>query len=341
MHPARLWKAMPDSGGKDPDRVQCLLCSQFCLIPSGGYGMCGVRINQDGQLMTLVYDRVAAVNVDPVEKKPLYHFLPSSLTFSLGTMGCNLSCSFCQNFSLSQPPRNGRAVAGRVMTPEDIVSQALATGCKSISYTYSEPTIFFELVQDTASLAQEQGLKNILVSNGFQSPDCLDSLGQLIDAANIDLKAFTPEFYRKRCGARLGPVKRTLEHIVSLGWWLEVTTLVIPGLNDTDEELMELSAFIAGKLGTQVPWHLSRFHPDHELRNRPPTPVATLEHAAGLGRAAGLQYVYIGNVPGHAANQTLCPACGSVAAARTGFSLADPFDGTCQACGHCLDGVFS
>jgi pyruvate formate lyase activating enzyme len=334
MHPALLWK--PLSG----QRVSCRLCSHFCLVPDQGSGLCGVRVNRDGALYTLVADRVAAANVDPVEKKPLFHFHPGSRTFSFATMGCNLSCSFCQNWSLSQPPRAEGRVRGETATPASLVEAALNSGCHSISYTYSEPTVFFELMLPTARLARERGLANILVSNGFQSPECLDELGPFIDAANIDLKAFSEAFYAEQCGARLAPVLDNLRRMKALGWWLEVTTLVIPGLNDADGELASIAAFLAGDLGPETPWHVSRFHPDFRLLDRGPTPPATLELAQALGQEAGLHYVYVGNLRGHAGEHTRCPACQSPVIERTGFTVNARRlrDGHCAACGALVHG---
>ena len=337
MTEARLYKKLENN------RVHCRLCSQFCLIEDGERGLCGVRENAGGTLYTLVHDHVAAVNLDPVEKKPLYHFLPGTLTFSFGTQGCNFSCSFCQNDTLSQPPKSGARPSGRPATPEALVDAALESRAASISYTYSEPTIFFELMADTAVLAHEQGLKNILVSNGFQSPECLDELAGLIDAANIDLKAFTEEFYKEQCGARLDPVLKNLRHIRRLGWWLEVTTLVIPGLNDSDKELADIARFISGELGTQTPWHLSRFTPQYRLRDRPSTPTTSLERAHAIGKRHGLEYVYLGNVPGHPDGSTYCPGCGAKLIDRVGFALGSQpvTDGRCPACGHDIPGVWS
>jgi pyruvate formate lyase activating enzyme len=253
-HPARLWKPLKDQA------VHCRLCSHFCIITPGGRGKCGVRENRGGELVTLVYALPAALNVDPVEKKPLYHFLPGTRIFSLGTMGCNLECSFCQNASLSQPPRLGGRVAGQSAQPADLAAAALSSGSQSIAYTYSEPTVFYELVEDTARLARAKGLKNVLVTNGFMSPECLEALGPdapdapgLVQAANVDLKAFTESFYADVCGARLAPVLENLRHMRRLGWWLEVTTLVIPGLNDSPDELAALAGFIAADLGPDTP----------------------------------------------------------------------------------------
>lgn len=337
MQPAKLWKALSEN------RVQCRLCSHFCLIPDGERGRCGVRANQGGALFTLVADRVAAVNADPVEKKPLYHFQPGSRTFSFATMGCNLACSFCQNYSLSQPPRTTGRVGGERTSPEALVEAALRGGCRSISYTYSEPTVFFELMQATAGLAKEQGLANIMVSNGFQSPECLEELGPLINAANIDLKGFTEAFYQERCGARLAPVLENLKRMAGLGWWVEITTLVIPGLNDSDRELADIAGFIAGELGPHVPWHVSRFHPDFELLDRGPTPVSTLERALAAGGRAGLLYVYVGNVRGHEGEHTRCPACREVVIERMGFTVTGRSlrQGRCTHCGAAVRGVWT
>ncbi len=335
MHEARLWKPLADN------KVQCRLCSHYCVIGDGERGRCGVRENHDGRLMTQVYGRVAALNLDPVEKKPMFHYKPGTTTLSFATMGCNLCCSFCQNHSLSQPPRAGRPAQGRDMTPEQLVQAALDQGAESISYTYSEPTVFFELMQDTARLAHKAGLGNIMVSNGFQSPECLEELNGLMDAANIDLKGFTEDFYRDQCGARLEPVLRNLRAIKAMGWWLEVTTLVIPGLNDSEDELASIAAFIAADLGPDTPWHVSRFHPDYRLTDRGPTPVATLEAAFRLGREAGLNFVYTGNVPGHDGENTRCPSCREVVVGRRGFSIlgTDLKDGTCAHCGAAIPGI--
>lgn len=335
MHPAALWKALPDG------RVSCRLCSHFCRIAPGRRGLCGVRENRDGALFTLVHDRVAAVNLDPVEKKPLYHFLPGTTTFSFGTMGCNLSCAFCQNAGLSQPPRQGKAIAGETVDPAGLVAAAKRSGAASVSYTYSEPTVFYELMADTAELAQAEGLKNIMVSNGFMSRACLDALGGRIDAANIDLKAMRDDFYHRVCGARLRPVLQNLVTIRKLGWWLEVTTLIIPGLNDTPEELRELADFLVKELGPDTPWHISRFHPDFAMRDRPPTPTRTLALAWDIGREAGLRYVYVGNVHDAVRSATYCPGCGERLIEREGLGLAAArtVDGHCGACGAAIAGV--
>ncbi|MGD9609893.1 MAG: AmmeMemoRadiSam system radical SAM enzyme [Desulfovibrionaceae bacterium] len=335
MYPAQLWKRLPDG------KVQCQLCAHYCRLDTDERGRCGVRQCRDGALFTLVHDRVAAINLDPVEKKPLYHFLPGTTTLSFGTMGCNLSCAFCQNYTLSQPPRQGRPIAGEHVTPQELVRAATRSGAASISYTYSEPTIFFELMTETASLAHAKGLKNILVSNGFQSPQCLKALGPLIDAANIDLKAMDADFYERICGAKLAPVLANLIHMRRLGWWIEVTTLLIPGLNDAPEPLRRLADFLVRELGTQTPWHISRFHPEFAMRDRPVTPLEILERAYAIGREAGLAFVYVGNVPGNSHDATSCPSCGELLIDRRGFlvSAVRTVGGRCPHCGAPLPGV--
>ncbi|ACS81185.1 AmmeMemoRadiSam system radical SAM enzyme [Maridesulfovibrio salexigens] len=336
LHPARLWKPLKDG------KVQCRLCSHFCIIDEQEHGKCGVRQNVDGQLMTKTYELVAALNVDPVEKKPLYHFLPGTETFSLGTQGCNFGCTFCQNASLSQHPKTGREITGQKVTPEILVEATIAHKCDSISYTYSEPTIFFELMQDTARLAHIKGLKNIMVSNGFQSPDCIEELTGLIDAANIDLKAFNDVFYRDTCGGRLNPVLDNLKHMKTNGWWVEVTTLLIPGKNDSPDELKEMAAFIANELGKEVPWHISRFHPDYKMQDCPVTPMEALQRARKAGTNAGLEYVYIGNIPGNESSATFCPDCHKELIKRFGFEMTKTglSDGMCKYCGCKINGVF-
>jgi pyruvate formate lyase activating enzyme len=328
--PALLWRSLQG------DTVQCRLCAHFCRIEEGRTGRCGVRRNEGGSLVTLSYDKVAALHLDPVEKKPLFHFLPGTTTLSLGTPGCNLDCAFCQNWSLSQPPRQGRPVEGERIAPRDIVRMARTSGAASIAYTYSEPTIFFELMHETATLAREEGLSNIMVSNGFQSPECIDELNGLIQAANIDLKSFREEFYHDICGARLKPVLDNLRHMKRLGWHLEVTTLLIPDENDSDGELRDIARFLHEELGADMPWHVSRFHPCHRMQHHPPTPLDTLKRAYDIGRAEGLQYVFVGNVPGSGLENTVCPGCGRTVIERSGFTVLRHRlqHGKCRDCGR-------
>lgn len=301
-----------------------------------------MRQNMNGTLFTLVYDRLAALHLDPVEKKPLFHFLPGTQTLSIATSGCNLSCSFCQNSDLSQAPKRFGRIIGEKMTPADLVGSALNHGAESISFTYSEPTIFFELMEDTAILAKQKGLKTILVSNGFQSPECLERLKNLIDAANIDIKAFSEDFYTTHCGAKLQPVLNNLKTIKQMGWWLEITTLVIPGLNDSPQEFENIAGFISCELGPGTPWHISRFHPCFEMTNRPSTPVTTLETAWRIGIKMGLSFVYVGNVFGHATEDTQCPSCHHPVIKRRGFSILDMDinNFACAECGIPIPGVW-
>lgn len=330
--PALFWKTLTHP------TVQCQLCAHFCLIEPGQRGRCGVRENRDGELFTLVHDAVAALNLDPVEKKPLFHFLPGSTTLSLGTPGCNLACTFCQNASLSQPPRETGIIRGERIPPEDLVRSALRLSAASMAYTYSEPTIFFELMRDTAEAALDSGLQNIMVSNGFQSPACLDALDGLIQAANIDLKAFTEHFYRDICSARLAPVLKNLAHIRRLGWHLEVTTLVIPELNDSESELTSIARFLVRDLGPDTPWHVSRFHGCHRMADHPSTPLDTLKRAYDIGRAEGLHYVFVGNVPGSDLENTFCPDCGQLVIERHGFTIRRTrlTNGHCNSCGAAI-----
>ncbi|GFM35337.1 AmmeMemoRadiSam system radical SAM enzyme [Desulfovibrio psychrotolerans] len=335
MYPAAMWKPLKDA------TVQCCLCAHACVIRPGKKGQCGVRSNHDGALFTETYHAAAALNLDPVEKKPLHHFLPGSATLSLGTMGCNMRCDFCQNYSLSAPPRTGKPITGQSIPPAMLVAEALRCGAKSISYTYSEPTVFFELMQDTARLAADNGLLNIMVSNGFQSTDCLNALNGLIHACNIDLKAFSDVFYKERCGARLLPVLENLRHIRRMGWWLEVTTLLIPDANDTDAEIRAMATFIHDELGSDVPWHISRFHPAHKMLSTPPTTAVQLEQAWQIGKDTGLHYVYIGNLHGHPSEHTSCPSCGNIVVRRTGYKTTVSGIPACSKCGVLIPGIWN
>lgn len=330
--PALLWRPLEDA------TLQCLLCAHFCRIEDGGRGQCGVRENRGGKLFTLSHDRVAALNLDPVEKKPLFHFLPGTTTLSLGTQGCNLACLFCQNASLSQPPRLGAAPQGNHIPPQEIVRLTRKSKTASVAYTYSEPTIFFELMRETAILAREEGLANIMVSNGFQSPQCLDELKNLIQAANVDLKSFRDEFYRDICSARLGPVLKNLAHMKKLDWHLEVTSLVIPEINDSDRELTDIARFVRDELGRDTPWHVSRFHPCHQMLEHRPTPLDTLKRAYDIGRGEGLHHVFVGNVPNSGLENTFCPGCGQMVVERSGFTILRDrlLRGACPGCGQVI-----
>lgn len=330
---AQLWKQ------KGQGITACCLCRHACMLSPGQWGLCGVRHNKDGVLYTLTANCVAAANLDPVEKKPLYHFLPGTKTFSIGTAGCNFTCGFCQNHALSQTVKISHTTPGAISTtPRQLVDAAKNSGAHSISYTYSEPTIFFELVTSTAEQAVRHGLKNILVSNGYESRACLEALGPLVHAANFDLKAFSDPFYQQHCNARLRPVLDTLSFSKKLGWWIEITTLLIPGFNDSPDELDKLSLFIRNELGADTPWHISRYRPEYFFK-APPTPVSKLEDAATIGKKNGLHYVYIGNVPRHPQNNTYCPACGRLLVKRDGYHTQLPERNVCLTCAAVLPGI--
>jgi pyruvate formate lyase activating enzyme len=333
---AMLWS--PGESGK----VECRLCAHRCVIAPGKRGVCAVRENRGGRLETLVYGEVVAAHVDPIEKKPLYHFFPGSKALSVAAAGCNFRCGFCQNWQISQAPRRkGGGIAGEPFPPEAVVRAALDQGCRSISYTYTEPTIFFEYAYDTARLAREAGLANNFVTNGYMTAEALETVRPYLDAANVDLKAFEDATYKKVCGARLGPVLESIRRMRELGIWVEVTTLVVPGLNDSDAELGGIARFVAS-VDPAVPWHISRFHPDFDYTEAPPTPLATLRRAGEIGRAAGLRHVYIGNVPGES-EDTRCASCGAALIRRRGFAVvANALEGSrCPACGTVLAGRFS
>ena len=326
----------------DGQKVRCRLCSHRCLISEGDRGLCGVRENTAGTLATLVYGRLVARHVDPIEKKPIFHMMPGSLSYSIATVGCNFRCLFCQNADIAQMPADRKGlILGDPTTPEAVVADALASGCRSIAYTYTEPTVFFEFALDTARLAKEKGLRNVFVTNGYMTAEALTLIGPYLDAANVDLKGFTKDFYKTQCGSRLEPVKETLKAMTKMGLLVEVTTLLIPGLNDDENELKELSGFIASELGPGTPWHVSRFHPTYRLTDRPPTPIATLTRAREIGLAQGLLYVYTGNIPGDAGEHTFCPKCQKLVIERRGFQILRYAlkHGQCQACGERVHGV--
>lgn len=291
-------------------------------------------------MIFLAFDKVIATSVDPIEKKPIYHLNPGSYSYSIATPGCNFRCDFCQNSDIAQMPsdRNG-LIQGRNIPPERIVAEALKTGCDSISYTYTEPTVFFELTFETARLAKEKGLFNIYVSNGFMSRQVLESMTGLLDAANVDLKAFDPGFYETYCGAKLKPVLENLKYMKQLGVLLEITTLLIPGLNDDDEQLNNLAGFIANELGEETPWHISRFHPSYRMTDRNVTPVSSLEKAWEAGKKAGLKNVYIGNLPGHDGENTYCRSCNKLLVERHGYRIKNNLIGKNQ-CPECRNEIY-
>ncbi len=334
---AYLWEPLED------DKVRCNLCSHRCVIKEGRRGICQVRQNEAGVLKTLVYGRLIARHIDPIEKKPLFHFLPGTLSYSVATVGCNFRCRFCQNADIAQMPidHNG-TIMGDSYSPAQVVAAAASGGCRSISYTYTEPTVFFEFARDTAELAHKKGLGNVFVTNGYMSAEAIEMISPHLDAANVDLKAFRDKYYQDLCGAKLAPVQQTLKLMKSAGIFVEVTTLIIPGLNDDPVELGDLAAFIVDELGPETPWHISRFHPTYRLTDRPPTPVKTLARAREIGLQAGLRYVYTGNVPGDDGENTFCYSCGQKVIQRWGFQVEAIHlkDGTCTHCGAKIDGVW-
>ena len=333
MKEAMLYEEVPKG------RVRCLLCAHRCVIGKGKLGVCQVRKNLDGVLYTLVYGRTISQNVDPVEKKPLYHFYPGSRSYSIATPGCNFRCQWCQNSDIAHMPRDRGIIAGHEVSPEKIVADAQATHSRSIAYTYTEPTIFFEYAYDTARLAHAAGIANVYVTNGYMTAEMLQTLYPFLDAAHVDLKSFRNKTYNRYVGGGLGPVLEAMVTMVRLGVWLEVTTLVIPGLNDDPAELRDVARFISQELGPETPWPLSRFFPNYRMLDRPPTPVGTLEWAQQIGLEEGLQYVYLGNVAGE--SNTICHGCGRLLIRRHGYSIAEHHirDGCCPTCGATVAGV--
>ncbi len=321
--------------------VHCNLCAHRCTIKPDRRGVCGVRENRDGILYSLVYGTVIAEHIDPIEKKPFFHVYPGSKSYSIAAAGCNFNCEFCQNHEISQMPRSTRMIAGEEISPKEIVERAITSESKTIAYTYTEPTVYFEQALETARIAVEQGIKNVFVTNGFMTGEALESINPYLAAANVDLKSFRDEFYRKRCGARLEPVLTSLKKMKELGIWVEITTLLIPGLNDSDEELKDIAGFIAG-LGKEIPWHISRFHPQFKMMNMPVTPIASLHRAREIGLLAGLKHVYSGNVPGDEGENTYCFQCGDRLIERYGFRVVNVnLNGNkCNRCNTELEGLF-
>ncbi|MBC2695603.1 MAG: AmmeMemoRadiSam system radical SAM enzyme [Desulfobacteraceae bacterium] len=323
-------------------KVKCNLCNHRCVIKNGKRGICGVRENQEGTLKTLVYGKLIASNIDPIEKKPLFHFFPGSLSCSIATVGCNFKCLFCQNADIAQMPSDHKGmIMGDLVKPEDIVNAAEKENCKSIAYTYTEPTVYFEFAYDTAKIAHEKGIQNVFVTNGYMTSEAIEMISPYLDAANVDLKAFNEKFYKEICKAKLEHVKETLKLMKSLDIFVEVTTLLIPGLNDDKHELEMLAEFLVGNLGTETPWHISRFHPTYKLLDLPSTPVETLVMARKIGIKSGLKYVYSGNVPGDDGENTFCYKCKNMLIDRWGFYVRKNLikNGKCPHCGANIDGV--
>ncbi len=324
--------------------VQCTACEHWCAIQPGDTGKCNVRLNQDGQLISLVYGWAAAAHVDPVEKKPLFHFLPGRSIFSIGTLGCNFHCSFCQNWNISQPGQLVREKSrlGSYLPPTDIVEICRQRDIPMIAYTYNEPTVFFEYSFDTAKLAVEAGIRNVYVSNGFLTLSAIDTISPYLHAINVDLKAFSNHFYRETCNGRLEPILRNIEYMVTqTSIWVEVTTLVVPGMNDSDGELKEIAEFLAS-VSLDLPWHISAFHPDYQVQDRPATPRQTLERAHAIGTEAGLRYVYVGNLTDANRANTHCPQCGETLIHRMWYQVRPAWKtpGVCPSCANEIRGVW-
>lgn len=332
---AILWEKQEGRG------VHCKLCHWGCVIAPGRLGRCHVRKNIDGILYSLNYDKLCAANDDPIEKKPLFHFLPGSRSFSISAPGCNFQCVFCQNWQISQSPYKS-VIDGSAYSPARIVEAAIENGCKSMAYTYTEPTVFMELCAETAQLAKKEGLYNVFVSNGFMSLEAVDMMKSWLDGINIDLKAFTEAFYTDLCKARLAPVLETITYIAQkTNIWMEITTLLIPGKNDNPDELKALAAFLVKTCGSNIPWHISRFYPQYKMDDIEPTNAGSLQKAYDIGREAGLRYVYVGNVPGNQAESTFCPGCGEILIERSGYSILQNAikESLCPNCKFQISGV--
>ncbi|MCL5023240.1 MAG: AmmeMemoRadiSam system radical SAM enzyme [Nitrospirae bacterium] len=333
MKEARFYEKIGDG------KVKCFLCAQHCTISPGKRGICAVRENREGILYSLVYGKVIARHVDPIEKKPLFHFFPGSTSYSIATVGCNFKCMHCQNYDISQYPKKHADIPGDEMTPEEVVRQAELAGCTSISYTYTEPTIFMEFAYDCARLAHQKGIRNVFVSNGYTGPEATRLIAPYLDGNNIDLKG-DDAFYRKVAGARLQPVLDTIALMKKLGVWIEVTTLIIPGYNDSAEFLTWAAEFVKS-VDPAIPWHVTQFSPTYQLMDKPRTPVATLRKAREIGFGAGLKYVYEGNVPGEGGENTRCPSCGELLIERFGFTLTkvEMKNSSCPQCKAHIDGI--
>lgn len=322
--------------------VECGICHHRCFLKDDAVGICNVRKNINGSLQSLVYEKLIAKSVDPIEKKPLYHVAPGSLAYSIATVGCNFSCKFCQNSNIAQMPAdNNGLIVGDITSPDSIVKDAVYRQCKTIAYTYTEPAVYFEYVLKTATLAKNEGIRNVIVSNGYMTSEAVDMMSPYIDAANIDLKSFSDDFYKNYCGSRLEPVKNTLRKMKAAGIFLEITTLLIPGLNDDLEEIDSMAAFIADDIGVETPWHISRFHPSYRLSNIQSTPVTKLLKAREIGYKNGLKHVYTGNIPGEGGENTYCHHCDSLLIERLGYTILNNRieGGCCNVCNTKIHGV--
>ncbi len=331
---ARYWEK------KAHKQVHCQLCPRGCVVDDHERGYCGVRENRGGTYYTLVYSRAATYHIDPIEKKPLFHFLPGSMAFSIATAGCNLNCKFCQNWQISQV--TPEQVDSYYLPPQKLATLAREYKTKSIAYTYNEPTIFYEYMYDTAVAAQEQSVKSVVITAAYIEHDPIAELCQVVDAIKVDLKAFSEKYYKDIVHGELKPVLQALETIRKQDTWLEIVYLVVPTLNDSEAEIKKLSRWIKRYLGPDVPIHFTRFFPQYLLKNLPPTPVATLDRCKAIADAEGLHYVYVGNVPGHPAENTYCPHCGKPLVERIGFTIKSMHitNGKCPYCGTKIPGIW-
>lgn len=334
MKEAYLYKKLKNK------KVQCSTCSHYCIIEEGKKGICGVKENKTGKLYSLVYGKPCALNIDPIEKKPFFHFLPGTRSLSIAAVGCNFSCKSCQNWTISQGPKIFKKIEGGNLLPERVVKSALKNELSSISYTYTEPTVFLEYALDIMRLAKKEGLKNAWVTNGFLSKETFNLISPYLDAVNIDLKSFDDKFYQKYCKGRLQPVLDTLKRLKQKKIWTEITTLIIPALNDSDTIFKKIAEFIKKELGAETPWHISQFcgQISWKLQKIPNTPVTTLFRAYKIGKEAGLKYVYTGNILGLPTEDTFCPKCNSLMINRTGY-VVKRYDksGACSKCGKSLN----
>ncbi len=327
---------------KNNNIVKCELCPHNCLIKEENSGICGVRKNIKGQLYSVVYGKAIAYHVDPIEKKPLFHFFPGSAIYSFATAGCNFSCKFCQNWDISQISKGkNREITGEKKSPKQIVEEALKLKCNSIAMTYNEPSIFFEYCYDTCVLAKKNNLKTVFVSNGYINKEPIDKIQPYLDAINIDLKSFSEEFYKRICGAKLQPVLDSINYYYKKGIWIEITTLIIPGENDSEDELKRIAGFIAS-VDINIPWHISRFHPDYMMNDKNWTSSDTLEKAYDIGKGSGLKFIYVGNIPGHKLENTYCSKCNKLLIERIGFKVIkiNLIKGRCGFCNEKIPGFF-
>ncbi|MBN1355146.1 AmmeMemoRadiSam system radical SAM enzyme [bacterium] len=333
--PARFFKVLHDK------TIQCGLCFRQCILEPGDSGECDIRLNRDGKMITLAYGDLGAMNIDPIEKKPLFHYLPGTMAFSIATIGCNIDCKFCQNWQIAHA-RPGQ-LQSSFMTPEEVAKESTRYRCPTIAYTYSEPTVWSEFVIDCTDAGLKQGIGSVVISNGTWHPDVLDELLKRVKAIKVDLKSIEPEYYRKVCDADLRPVLANIERIRKSGVWLELVNLVVTTLNDSDANFKKLALWVKENVGVDVPVHFTRFHPMYKLKNLAPTPVQALDHAYDIARAEGLKYVYVGNVPGHRGQNTLCPKCGVPVIERKGYRIQSSGiqDGKCCQCGVPIPGVWS